>query len=125
MANVYKCGDTWWVRFRYDGQQIRRPPKTTKKAEARVVLHRLMDEYRNTGGKIVTCYRLTQASKEFLEGSSRASTLEAYRFYNRTTLRLLDHLHLDETDRMTWASSSRPGSAPASPTPRSSVICRS
>ena len=102
MANIYKRGGTWHVRFRHDGQHIRRSAKTTKKAEAQLILHRLMEEYRTSGSKIVQRYRLTEAIDAFFEQSSlKASTLETYRFYSRTTLRLLGHLHLDEIDRKT------------------------
>ena len=100
MATVYKRGNTWWVRFRHDGQHVRRSAKTTKKAEAQAFLVRLMDEYRSTGGKAVQRYMLTEAIEAFFEGSSlKASTLETYRFYSRSCIRLLGHLHLDEFDR--------------------------
>ena len=102
MATVYKRGDTWWVRFRHGGQHIRRSAKTSKKAEAQAFLVRLMDEYRDTGGKTVQRYHLTEAVATFFEGSSlKTSTLETYRFISRAVLRLLGHLHLDEIDRKT------------------------
>ena len=101
MASVYKRGDTWWIRFRCDGQHIRRSAKTSKKSEAQLVLHRLMEEHR-TGGGGVQRYPLTEAIDAFFEQSSlKASTLETYRFNARVVLRLLGHLHLDEIDRRT------------------------
>ena len=100
MASVYKRGDTWWVRFRHDGQHIRRSAKTTKKAEAQIVLHRLMEEHRTGSAETVQRYRLVEAIDAFFEQSSlKASTLETYRFNARVVLRLLGHLHLDEIDR--------------------------
>jgi integrase/recombinase XerD len=99
MATVYRRGDVWWVRFRHDGQHVRRSAKTTKKAEAQACLHRLMEEYR-TSKDSVQRYLLTEAIEAFFEGSSlKASTLETYRFYSRSCIRLLGHLHLDEFDR--------------------------
>lgn len=100
MATVYKRGDTWWVRFRHDGHHIRRSAKTSKKAEAQAYLHRLIEEFRSTGGKTVPRYPLTEAIDAFFETSSlKASTLATYRFHAVVVLRLLGHLHLDEIDR--------------------------
>ncbi len=99
MATVYKRGDTWWVRFRHDGEHVRRSAKTTKKAEAQACLHRLMEEYRSPK-KVEQRYLLTEAIEAFFQGSSlKASTLETYRFNSRVVIRLLGHLHLDEFNR--------------------------
>src|SRR3954447_11216357 len=45
MAGVYRRGQVWWGRVRFNGQHIRRSAKTTKKAEAQAYLHRLLEEY--------------------------------------------------------------------------------
>ena len=45
MAAVYKRGSVWWVRFRINGEHIRRSAKTMKKAEAQAYLLRLMEEH--------------------------------------------------------------------------------
>jgi integrase/recombinase XerD len=45
MAAVYRRGDVWWVRFRFNGQHIRRSAKTAKKTEAQAYLQRLLDEH--------------------------------------------------------------------------------
>ena len=59
-----------------------------------------MDEHRDTRGQTVQRYLLTEAIEVFFEGSSlKTSTLETYRFYSRSCIRLLGHLHLDEIDR--------------------------
>src|SRR5687768_7956452 len=39
---LYKRGNTWWIRFRYQGQQIRRSTKTTNKHEAERFYRRVM-----------------------------------------------------------------------------------
>ena len=102
MATVYKRGDTWWVRFRLDGQHVRWSAKTTKKAEAQAYLLRLMDEHHSTGGETVARYRVPEALEAFFEQSSlKASTLTTYRFNSRVAVRLLGHLHLDEINRKT------------------------
>lgn len=53
MATVYRRGKTWWVRFQWNGQEVRRSARTTLKGEAREYLQRLQDQYRalDTGGK--------------------------------------------------------------------------
>ena len=102
MASVYKRGDTWWVRFRHDGKHVRRSARTTKKSEAQLVLHRLIEEHRTGGADAVQRYRVTEAIDAFFEGSSlKASTLETYRFNSRVVICLLGHLHIDEVDRKT------------------------
>ncbi len=89
MATVHKRGDTWRVRFRHDGEHVRRSAKTIKKAVAQAYLHRLMEEYR-TPKKVEQRYMLTEAVEAFFEGSSlKTSTLETYRFNSRVVIRLL------------------------------------
>lgn len=103
MASVYKRGDVWWVRFRLGGVHVRRSARTTKKAEAQAYLHRLLEEYGQASrGEAVARHQLTEATDRFFEEVRlKASTVETYRFTNRTISRLLGHLHLDEINRRT------------------------
>lgn len=105
MAGVYRRGDVWWVRFRRDGVHVRRSAKTTRKAEAQVFLHRLMEEYAQaTRGEPTVRHLLTDAMERFFEESTlRAGTIETYRYNSRVLTRLLGHLHLDEIDRRALA----------------------
>jgi integrase/recombinase XerD len=101
MATVYKRGDTWWVRFRFGGQHIRRSAKTSKKAEAQAYLHRLLEEHaQKARGEALPRHLLTEAMDRFFEEASlKPRTLESYRFTSNICSRLLGHLHLDEITR--------------------------
>jgi integrase len=44
MANVYKRGDRWWVRYHINGTEVRKPAKTTIKATAQAYLNQLLEE---------------------------------------------------------------------------------
>src|SRR4051794_6908379 len=105
MAAVYKRGDTWWVRFRFGGQHIRRSAKTSKKAEAQAYLHRLLEEHaQKARGEALPRHLLTEAMDRFFEEASlKPRTLESYRFTSNICSRLLGHLHLDEITRRVLA----------------------
>jgi integrase/recombinase XerD len=111
MAGVYRRGEIWWVRFRFNGQHIRRLVKTTKKAEAQAYLHRLLEEYaQKARGEARPRHLLTEAMDRFFEEASlKASTLETYRFNRRVCVRLLGDLHLDEIDRKRGLDPTFPG----------------
>jgi integrase/recombinase XerD len=53
MASVYKRGDTYWIRFQWHGQEVRKSARTTSKSEAREYLSALQEQYRrlDRGGK--------------------------------------------------------------------------
>src|SRR5688572_8761692 len=103
MATVYRRGDVWWVRFRSNGQHIRRSAHTSKKAEAQAYLQRLLDEHaKKARGDDTPRHLLGEAMEQFFdEASLKARTLESYRFNSRVCARLLGHLHLDEITRRT------------------------
>lgn len=105
MAGVYRRGTTWWVRFRMGGVHVRRSAKTTKKGEAQVYLHRLMEEHAQaTHGDVLPRHLLTEAMGRFFEETSlRVGTVETYRFTSKVCARLLGHLHLDEINRRALA----------------------
>ena len=77
MATVYKRGNAWWIRFRHDGQHIRRSAKTSKKAEAQAFLHQLVDEYCTRGGRTVVRYQLTEVLGEFVAIRKRTGVTDA------------------------------------------------
>ncbi len=104
MATVYRRGETWWVRFRMNGQHVRRSAKTSKKADAQAYLHRLLEEHakKARGDNDRPRYLLTDAMDRFFEEATlKPRTLESYRFNARVCTRLLGHLHLDEVNRRT------------------------
>ena len=105
MAGVYRRGDVWWVRFRMGGQHVRRSAKTTKKAEAQIFLHRLMEEHAQVRrGEPIARHLLTEAIERFFEEATlKTGTIETYRYNSRILIRLLGHLHLDEIDRRSLA----------------------
>ncbi|MCJ2124560.1 tyrosine-type recombinase/integrase, partial [Methylobacterium sp. J-077] len=102
---VYRRGDVWWVRFRRDGVHVRRSARTSKRAEAQVFLHRLMEEHTQaTRGEPVVRHLITDAMERFFEETTlKAGTVETYRYNSRVLTRLLGHLHLDEIDRRALA----------------------
>ncbi|WP_084327482.1 site-specific integrase [Salinarimonas rosea] len=46
MAAVYKRGATWWIRFTWRGQEIRRSAKTVSKTVAQRYLAKVLEEHR-------------------------------------------------------------------------------
>lgn len=53
MATVYKRGKTWWYRYQWDGQEVRRSCRTGSKADAQEALSNALREQRRVdrGGK--------------------------------------------------------------------------
>ncbi len=102
MASVYRRGDIWWVRFRINGQHIRRSAKTSKKADAQAYLHRLLEEYakKARGDEERPRHLLTEAMDRFFEEATlKPRTLESYRFNSKVCARILGRLHLGEINR--------------------------
>lgn len=105
MAGVYKRGSVWWVRFRMNGEHIRRSAKTMKKAEAQAYLSRLIEEHAQAvRGETREKHLLSQAFERFFdECTLKPGTIDTYRYNSRTCGRLLGHLHLDEVNRRVLA----------------------
>jgi integrase len=103
MAGVYKRGNTWWVRFRFGGQHVRRSAKTAKKAVALEYLHRLLEEYASKArGQAAPRHLLTEAIERYFEECSlKPRTIESYRFTSNLCARLVGHLYVDEINRRT------------------------
>ena len=81
MASVYKRGTTYWVRFQWRGQEVRKSARTASKREAREYLQELQAQYRriDLGGRP----RITfdQAAIQFIEEEVSGKKLSTIRFY--------------------------------------------
>lgn len=100
MAAVYRRGKVFWVRFRSQGQHIRRSAHTPKKAEAVLFLQRLLDEHAATArGDRPRC-RYEEAAERFLrEASIRPKTKRCYATSDRMCRPILAGRYLDQIDR--------------------------
>src|ERR1700712_447160 len=98
MATVYRRGDVWWVRVRFNGVHVRRSARTSKKAEAQTYLHKLIEEHAQASrGEVLPRHLLTEAMDRFFEETSlKTGTVETYRCISRILARLLGELHLAE-----------------------------
>ncbi|MBX9661044.1 MAG: tyrosine-type recombinase/integrase, partial [Nitrospiraceae bacterium] len=105
MAAVYKRGQVWWVRFRFNGIHVRRSAKTTKKAEAQAYLLRLMEEYGQAArGGATQRYKISDAIVRFFEETSlKPGTIAGYKSHARIVCRLFGEAHLDEVHRQRLA----------------------
>jgi hypothetical protein len=54
MATVYKRNSTYWVRFQWQGKEVRRSANTTSKATAQQFLGQILDEHRRLDLQIGT-----------------------------------------------------------------------
>tara|TARA_R110002074_G_scaffold239322_1_gene411137 strand:- start:188 stop:1075 length:888 start_codon:yes stop_codon:yes gene_type:complete len=100
MAQVYKRGTTWWVRFRFNGHHVRRSAKTTGKAEATAFLHKLMAEHAGMARGDLPRRTYDQAVERFfIEATIKPKTQEGYRTSHRALQRFFKNLHLDQIDR--------------------------
>lgn len=83
MATVYKRGSVWWVRFQWNGQEIRQSARTTVKSEAREYLAELQQSYRQltlTGRPRVT---FEQAAVSYMEEHVSRKKLSTIAFYQQ------------------------------------------
>ena len=102
MANVYRRGTTWWVRFQWRGTEIRRSARTSSKAIAQQMLGQLLEEHRrlDRGGRPRRTYR--EALERFWAEYMPTLKPMSQRRY-RTSFRQLagdfDGLYLDQITR--------------------------
>lgn len=100
MAQVYKRGATWWVRFRINGRHIRKSAKTTSKAEATQFLHKLMRDHASLVRGDLPRHTFEQgAERFFVETSIRDKTRAGYRTSYRALLPLFKGVYFDEITR--------------------------
>lgn len=100
MAQVYKRGPTWWVRFRIGGRHIRRSAKTTSKAEATQYLHKLMVEYASLSRGDLPRRTFEQGTERFfIEISVKENTYARYRTNERSLMPFFKGVHFDDITR--------------------------
>lgn len=102
MASVYKRGAVWWVRFQWNGQEIRQSARTTVKSEAREYLSELQNSYRNlalTGKPRVTFDQAAVAYLEEHASQKRISTIASYQQSIRVLRDAFSGQYLDQISR--------------------------
>lgn len=100
MAQVYKRGPTWWVRFRVGGRHIRRSAKTTSKAEATQYLHRLMAEHASLSRGDLPRRTFEQGTERFFDETSiRDKTKTGYRTSERSLMPFFKGVYFDDITR--------------------------
>lgn len=102
MASVYKRGDTWWVRFQWKGQEVRKSARTTSKGEAREYLAELQGQYRQLDlyGRARTPFEA--AAVQYLEEHVARKKESTIGFYQKCVRVLADEfgaMYLDEITR--------------------------
>ena len=102
MATVYKRGGTWWVRFQWNGQEIRKSARTTVKGEARQYLEQLQAQYRalDLGGRARVTF--DAAAVQYIQehvAQLEVSTIASYQQSLRALTAEFSGLHLDEITR--------------------------
>jgi integrase len=106
MASVYKRGPTWWVRFQFEGEHVRRSARTTNKRQAEAFLRNLMAEYaeRARNGDKPRHLLRDVVERFFAETTIKPGTRRTYTSNSRNWIAACGHLHLDEIDRKVIAS---------------------
>ncbi len=102
MATVYKRNATYWVRFQWQGKEVRRSAHTTSKATAQQFLGQLLDEHRrlDRGGRPRRTYKeaLYRFTHDYLP-TLKPRTQERYRTSFRQLNAVFGNLYLDEITR--------------------------
>lgn len=102
MATVYKRGNTYWVRFQWHGQEIRKSARTTSKSQAREYLQDLQEQYRriDRGGRPRVPF--SEAAAAFIEEHVSTLSIGTIKFYQNRVKVLNDafgDLYLDQITR--------------------------
>lgn len=102
MASVYKRGNTWWVRFQFDGQEVRKSARTASKSEAREFLADLQAQYRKIalGGRPRVSFE--DAVVAYMEEHFPTMRPQTVRSYQQSVRRILPEFKgkfLDEITR--------------------------
>lgn len=102
MASVYKRGNTYWVRFQWRGQEVRKSARTSSKREAREYLAELQAQYRriDIGGKPRVTFE--QAAIQFIEQEVSTKKVSTIGYYQNCVKVLADEFggaYLDEITR--------------------------
>ncbi len=106
MATIYKRNRTYWVRFHYAGEEVRRSAQTSSKTVAQQYLAHLLEEHRRIGrgGRPRHTYAaaLARFYVEYLPGL-KPKTQERYRGSLRRFEPYVGHLHLDQITKTVLA----------------------
>ena len=106
MATVYKRNRTYWVRFHYGGEEIRRSAQTSSKTIAQQYLAKLLEEHRRIGrgerSRHTYKEALARFYAEYLPGL-KPKTQERYRGSLRRFEPYVGHLHLDQITKTVLA----------------------
>ena len=107
MATVYRRGDTWWVRFQWNGQEIRKSARTTVKGEAREYLAQIQEQYRklSLGGRPRVTF--DAAAVQYIEehvAKKEVGTIRAYQQCLKVLSETFSGKYLDEIDRKAIAA---------------------
>lgn len=102
MASVYKRGNTYWVRFQWRGEEIRKSARTTSKGEAREYLQTLQEQYRrlDRGGRPRVPF--SEAAAQYIDEHVSTLGLDTIKFYQGVLKVINDEfgkLYLDELTR--------------------------
>lgn len=106
MASVYKRGNTYWVRFQWRGQEVRKSARTSSKREAREYLAELQAQYRRItlGGKARVTF--DQAAIQFIEQEVSSKKVSTIGYYQRSVKALAKEFsgkYLDDITRSSIA----------------------
>jgi integrase/recombinase XerD len=100
LATVYRRGGVYWVRFRANGQHVRRSDHTSKKSEATAFLQRLLAEHAANARGDRPRQRYEDAVERFLlEATIRPKTRACYSSSDRACRPTFEGRYLDEIDR--------------------------
>ncbi|MEG4873573.1 MULTISPECIES: tyrosine-type recombinase/integrase, partial [unclassified Microcoleus] len=104
MASVYRRGRVWWVRFRADGDHVRRSAHTEKKSEAQAYLLRLMDRHAvEARGEEPSPTYAEAVARFFDEASIKPRTLQTYRSNHKAFQPTFSSLKLSDISGRTIA----------------------
>ena len=123
MAQVYKRGKVWWVRFQHEGKRVQRSARTTRKDEALKVLVELQEKVRRRQPLDPDRHSFEEAAERFVQEHLpllKPNSAAGYHTHIRFMLEQFQGLHLDEIDRVKIADyiSSRRRAGSSSPTIR-------
>jgi integrase len=100
VATVYRRGRVYWIRFRANGNHVRRSAHTAKKAEAAAFLQQLLAEHAAKARGERPRHRYEEAVERFLlEATIKPKTRACYLSSDRACRATFEGRYLDEIDR--------------------------
>jgi integrase/recombinase XerD len=107
LAGIYRRGSTWWVRFTWRGQEVRKSARTSSKVEAQRLLGSLLDQYKqlDRNGQPRRTYQetLSKFTVEYL-ATLKPSTAKRYRVSFRQLGPHFGGVFLDEINKTRLSS---------------------